>query len=812
MIPVTFSAVQRNGVAKISHLNNTGVVVALLLDCLPPTMVNQMLSKFSHLGILPDDVTSELQIQNHFRRDGGTSTTVNINKVHQGKKNTNSHPTRGRQQLQSQNQHQPRYSKLKSRINYKELGIDRCGGNNHLSPDCCTDKSNLHCSGCQATGHVIKVLHLNTSQEEERKIKSIIESLINQADINISETYIAIAGRVWIRKCGLNLCNLDTHTTDVPTVKLIDAIKNMDQVAQTYPVLYNGKIGKIPNVVVSLKLRKGAQRVFHRERDVPYALMKKVDPELDTLEAQGVLTKVETSDWGSPLVVITKTDWGVCLYLDHKVEFNRIIDQILHDVPKTMSYFDDIIVHGSTREECQHNLIACLDQLQKFDLHLNQQKCSLFQEQIEYLDHVIKFNKISKSPGKVAAIVNMPRPKSTEDNTIFKWTSACEVAFLKLKSTIPVGIDASPIEISWVLSHIVDGHEHPIAFASRSLTTAEQNYFQLDKGALTIVFAVNNFFQYLLGRHFKLVTDNQPLTQTFNHRATLPKMTAAPININSYTASAINNEVKQLWDATIEQISIPTVTYQLLKEETKKDATLSTIMKSLQEENTSEPDYLIERGILFHVIDAKSKWAEIVPCSSAPTSKSSIEILKDIFSRNGFPEVMVLDNAMIFTSEEFPQFCKEGGIFQKFCAAGHPATNGLAECNVQTLKHRLATMSNQNMPIRQKVWEILFRYPGYTLEQWEVSCETVPESTDPNPTGSDEFSEGEHVSARYYSNNKAHWKCGKVLKKLGKLHYLVALDNGFHFKRHMTNSINRDPAFNQENSSYRPSTQEPYKQ
>ncbi|KAJ8887979.1 hypothetical protein PR048_007464 [Dryococelus australis] len=33
-------------------------------------------------------------------------------------------------------------------------------------------------------------------------------------------------------------------------------------------------------------------------------------------------------------------------------EFYRIIDQILRDVPKTMSYFDDIIIHGSTREEC----------------------------------------------------------------------------------------------------------------------------------------------------------------------------------------------------------------------------------------------------------------------------------------------------------------------------------------------------------------------------------------------------------------------------------------------------------------------------
>ncbi|KAJ8871356.1 hypothetical protein PR048_027673 [Dryococelus australis] len=160
---------------------------------------------------------------------------------------------------------------------------------------------------------VCDILHRNTSQEEERKIKSIIESLINEADINISdgkiniktkfngtaiddqlyivpETYESIAGRVWIRKFGLNLCNLDIHDTVVSTVTLIDTFENMDQVAQMYPVLCNGKIGKIPDVVVSLKLRKGAQPVFHRECEVPFALMKKADAELDTLEAEGVLT------------------------------------------------------------------------------------------------------------------------------------------------------------------------------------------------------------------------------------------------------------------------------------------------------------------------------------------------------------------------------------------------------------------------------------------------------------------------------------------------------------------------------------------
>ena len=80
-------------------------------------------------------------------------------------------------------------------------------------------------------------------------------------------------------------------------------------------------------------------------------------------------------------------------------EFNRIIEQILSGLDKTMSYFDDIIIHGSTEAECKRNLILCLKRLQQHDLHLNRSKCSFFQTQIEYLGHIVKYNEISKSPG-----------------------------------------------------------------------------------------------------------------------------------------------------------------------------------------------------------------------------------------------------------------------------------------------------------------------------------------------------------------------------------------------------------------------------
>lgn len=63
-----------------------------------------------------------------------------------------------------------------------------------------------------------------------------------------------------------------------------------------------------------------------------------------------------------------------------------------------------------------------------------------------------------------------------------------------------------------------DGVERPITFISKVLSETERKYSAVVKEALEIYWAVKKLSQYLLGRHFKLVTDHKPLLAIFGEK------------------------------------------------------------------------------------------------------------------------------------------------------------------------------------------------------------------------------------------------------------------------------------------------------
>ncbi len=107
------------------------------------------------------------------------------------------------------------------------------------------------------------------------------------------------------------------------------------------------------------------------------------------------------------------------------------------------------------------------------------------------------------------------------------------------------------------------------------------------------------------------------------------------------------------------------------------------------------------------VIDAHSKWMEVVPMTTA-TAFTTIQQLRRIFAQFGVPDVIVSDNGTQFTASEFQEFCRLNGIHHTCVAPYHPSSNGLAERAVKIFKQGLKKQSGGTLSDRMA--RMLFQY------------------------------------------------------------------------------------------------------
>ena len=449
---------------------------------------------------------------------------------------------------------------------------------------------------------------------------------------------VSLLGRNWLECINLNW-------SEIFSVQDMDPLKPL---FDKYSDLFEEGSGRIHGMKAHITLQEDAKPVYRKARPVPYALKKPLEEKLDFLEKQGILKKVDHSNWATPVVLVPKPDKTIRMCGDYKTTINQWVrtegyplptvqdlfstlaggtvftkldlkqayqqlevdensqeyltinthkglykytrlpfgvssapsifqatmDQILQGVNNTICYLDDILVMGKSKEEHLITLEEVLKRLQNYGLKVHLDKCQFLQQSVEYLGHTIDASGLHPTTAKIKAVVDAPTPKNLSElksylgllnyygrflpnlssliqplnqlqskDQKWEWSTACQQAFESSKQALvsssalthydatkplQLACDASPFGVGAVLSQYdADGTERPIAFASRTLSTAEKNYAQIEREALAIIFGVRKFHQYLYGRAFTLFTDHKPLTSILGPKTGIPTLAAA---------------------------------------------------------------------------------------------------------------------------------------------------------------------------------------------------------------------------------------------------------------------------------------------
>ena len=338
--------------------------------------------------------------------------------------------------------------------------------------------------------------------------------------------------------------------------------------------------------------------------------------------------------------------------------FQRTMEILLAGIPGVCIYLDDILITAENDEQHLERLEKVLKTLEESGLKLNENKCKFMQDEIKYLGHKIDANGLHPDEEKVTCIINAPEPKDESTLRAFlgqmtyythfidnlstltaplnkllrkqqpwEWGEEQKLAFEKCKEALTsdkllvhydpqkplvLDCDASPYGIGAVISHTYpDGSERPIAYASRTMTQAEKNYSQIDREGLSIIWGVKKFKQYLLGRHFKLRTDHQPLVPIFSCKKGLPALAASRMH---------------RWAETLMTYSFDIVHRQGKKHQNADG--LSRLPVTTTEEKTTE----------VHCLTLKKLPVKATDISKATTEGSVLSFVLDYVQHGNWPE------------------------------------------------------------------------------------------------------------------------------------------------------------------------------
>ena len=323
--------------------------------------------------------------------------------------------------------------------------------------------------------------------------------------------------------------------------------------------------------------------------------------------------------------------------------FQHRMDQILEKCPGTVSIADDIVVCGKTEAEHDWNLHNLMEVAKRHGLVFNSEKCELKVPQIKFFGMMYDKDGVHPDPVKVKDIKQRCSPESKTElqeflgmvtymspfipklaehtaslrsllkkGVVYVWTESHEQDFQKIKGLIcqettltyfnvhdetVIQVDASSRGLGAVLLQ----NNKPIAFASKSLSDAEQRYANIERELLAVVFGCERFHTYVYGKHFTIESDHKPLEMIQQKPLTAapPRLQRMLLRLQTYDVKIRYLPGKEMMladslsrspskdstaidlDLQIHHVQFTPQRLDQIRRETKQDAELKQLMETI---------------------------------------------------------------------------------------------------------------------------------------------------------------------------------------------------------------------------------------